>query len=115
MATSGASSEIEYMWRVGAFTTGTATWHNFGVDNEKSEYLLEDWLPKYTEDLNAMHKAEKVMIFSKRKTYRKNLQIVMSESLEDSLIDMSEIYRAKAYQRAKAFLMTFGKWEDEDG
>ena len=67
-------------------------------------------VPKYTEDLNAMHDAEKVLIRPNLYAqggwgmYLRHLSIVTDEQHP---ID------ATAAQRAEAFLRTIGKWEGE--
>ena len=66
--------------------------------------------PDYTEDLNAMHDAEKVLIRPNLYAqggwgmYLRHLSIVTDEQHP---ID------ATAAQRAEAFLRTIGKWEGE--
>lgn len=67
-------------------------------------------VPNYTEDLNAMHEAEKVLIRPNLYAqggwgmYLRHLSIVTDEQHP---ID------ATAAQRAEAFLRTIGKWEGE--
>ena len=62
-------------------------------------------VPKYTEDLNAMHEAEKVLTSSQMAPY------------VDSLQEMNERWATPAFataaQRAEAFLRTIEKWEGE--
>lgn len=73
-------------------------------------------LPDYLSDLNAMHEAEKALIFSKRQAYRKSLQTVMSRGFDGMfLIDIAECISATAPQRAEAFLRTLGLWEEQEG
>lgn len=66
-------------------------------------------LPNYCNDLNAMHKAEKVL-GNRLGAYGELLceMTVVSER------DFAECYiwHATARQRAEAFLRTLGKWED---
>ena len=65
----------------------------------------EQILPNYTEDLNAMHEAEKVL---------------NQEQKEDYFFIIFNFYgnwpkaiQATAAQRARAFLRVIGKWESE--
>ena len=71
-------------------------------------------LPRYFDDLNAMHKAEQSLKFSERMEYAKQLAFVMTPEVMRDTVRVSEIYRASAEQRAEAFLRTIGKWEEED-
>ena len=61
--------------------------------------------PDYTEDLNAMHDAEKVLTSAQIAPYI------------DSLEEINERWATPAFataaQRAEAFLRTIGKWEGE--
>ena len=67
-------------------------------------------LPNYTEDLNAMHDAEKVLI-------RPNLYAKggwgMYLSYLSKVTDEQHPIDATAAQRAEAFLRAVGKWEGE--
>lgn len=69
-------------------------------------------LPDYCNDLNAMHEAEKTLIFSKRKKYKIELQIVASNKIRNCIISMEELIFATAAQRAEAFLRTLNLWEE---
>ena len=66
--------------------------------------------PDYTEDLNAMHDAEKILI-------RPNLYAKggwgMYLSHLSKVTDEQHPIDATAAQRAEAFLRTIGKWEGE--
>jgi hypothetical protein len=48
--------EIKYFWRTGSQTTGQAT-----VTNPAGHPSLEEWVPDFCGDLNAMHSAEKTL------------------------------------------------------
>jgi len=70
-------------------------------------------VPDYCNDLNAMHEAEKTLIFSERRLFRHWLQKVKSYDLgDDVIIAIDECVHATAKQRAEAFLRTIGKWEE---
>ena len=70
-------------------------------------------LPNYTQDLNAMHEAEKVL------TYEQAEEFVEQLYLADQKNNLAEnpppwrfnVASATAAQRAEAFLRTIGKWE----
>ena len=71
---------------------------------------VKEPIPNYPKDLNAMHEAEKVLTPDQLGQY-------VSLYLECAwMSDCSHHVRAAtatATQRAKAFLKTIGKWEDE--
>jgi hypothetical protein len=80
----------------------------------------EEWrkahIPKYCNDLNAMHEAEKwVSEKCKEGDYwfflRELLDFPEAESDWDKFYFFAAIH-ATARQRAEAFLKTIGKWED---
>jgi hypothetical protein len=59
-------------------------------------------LPNYTEDLNHMHEAEKMLTEKQWIFYGTNLDVVVFPQIH-----------ASARERATAFLKTLGLWEDE--
>ena len=64
--------------------------------------------PDYCNDLNAMHKAEKVLTrYQQSVTYSDNLMKIVGYHTFDSA-------HATARQRAKAFLKTIGKWKEQN-
>ncbi len=67
--------------------------------------------PDYLNDLNAMHEAEKTLIFSKRQKYKIELQLVASNKIRNCMVCMNELIFATAAQRAEAFLRTLNLWE----
>jgi hypothetical protein len=71
-------------------------------------------VPKYTEDLSAMHDAEKVLTDEKNLEYSEALeQVVEGRFMANNAEDMRRLRSATAAQRAEAFLRTIGKWEGE--
>ncbi len=75
-----------------------------------------EWLPDYLVDLNAMHEAEKVLTGRQRPFYAIELLghgSSQSSYWENHALDMFEAATTTAAQRAKAFLRTVGKWEDD--
>jgi hypothetical protein len=61
-------------------------------------------LPYYTNDLNAMHEAEKVLTAEQRRSYVNFIFNLPVSECESNTF-------ATAAQRAKAFLRAIGKWE----
>jgi hypothetical protein len=98
-------TEIEYMWRVGAMTTGTATWIN-----PKGEPCKEEWIPDYLNDLNEMHKAWLTLDRKQRISFSQNLRTVVvyqgMSAFNEDIVALCE--NATAIQRADAYLMTLG-------
>ncbi len=77
-------------------------------------------LPKYTEDLNAMHGAEATLTPYQRQKHAQVLQELLNEAVvgfvEDyarQLAALSRVASATAEQRAEAFLKTLNLWKDE--
>ena len=69
-------------------------------------------LPDYTNDLNAMHEAEKTLDDDLDLDYSENLKIVTGARWGvNNSYDMSKYRSATAAQRAEAFLRTIGRWE----
>jgi hypothetical protein len=69
-------------------------------------------LPDYLNDLNAMHEAEKVLVFSKRLHYYRELQAIRSKEILPDRVAPQDCIMATAAQRAEAFLKTLGLWKD---
>lgn len=61
-------------------------------------------IPNYCNDLNAMHKAEKILKLGLRNTYDAELGLLAER-------DYCFIWETTARQRAEAFLKTLNKWE----
>ena len=81
-------------------------WHgaNMGVD----EHGLRSQIPSYCDDLNAMHEAEKTLTDTN--------MFVMAHYIERLVSARGQHYfHATARQRAEAFLLTLGKWEEVQG
>lgn len=62
-------------------------------------------LPDYLNDLNAMHEVEKTLTDKAHEEFRLNLYDVIGD-------DSRLIVSSTAAQRAEAFLLTIGKWEE---
>lgn len=62
-------------------------------------------IPNYLNDLNAMHEAEKTLTDKAHEEFRLNLYEVLGD-------DSRLIVSSTAAQRAEAFLLTIGKWEE---
>lgn len=67
-------------------------------------------IPDYCTDLNAMHKAEKVLTYEQCAFFRTHLR----ERIENHAASLF-VWHATARQRAEAFLRTLGKWEEVQG
>ena len=63
-------------------------------------------MPDYTQDLNAMHEAEKVLTYAQGGEMTLWIQRMTCAGYGPQLF-------ATATQRAEAFLRTIGKWEDD--
>ena len=94
-------------------------WKDVGTFACHSKYGYKDGdkhmseIPDYTTDLNAMHEAEKKLIFSKRLKFGSELRKVCSVGLHGGLrVVIEECISATAAQRAEAFLRTIGKWTE---
>lgn len=86
-----------------------ASKHAFEWESPNSTYMSAP--PSYTYDLNAMHKAEKVLTFDQSLLYADYL----TETTEGLWADHKrrlDCARATAAQRAEAFLRTINKWEE---
>jgi len=83
----------------GWVSRGWDTW----VMNPSGRLVFKHDIPDYLTDLNAMHAAEKVLNNVQRERYR--TELVYSHAGRDVF--------ATAAQRAEAFLITIGKWEDD--
>ena len=73
-----------------------------GEDNDS---IYRDLIPDYLNDLNAMHEAEKTLTDKAHEEFRLNLYEVLGD-------DSRLIVSSTAAQRAEAFLLTIGKWEE---
>src|SRR5688572_27150641 len=74
-------------------------------------YITYDPLPDSLTDLNAMHEAEKTLLFDKRRSFREELQRIMSRPIASgAIIAMQECIHATAAQRSEAFLRATGRW-----
>jgi hypothetical protein len=62
-------------------------------------------VPEYTDDLNAMHQAEKIFKLGMRNRYDAELGLIAER-------DYCFIWETSAAQRAEAFLRTLDLWEE---
>jgi hypothetical protein len=84
-------------------------WENKSNPLEKCR--AESKLPNYAGCLNAMHEAEKVLTEEQRIAYSDHTYDIACE--EQDTTGMWSWLSLTASQRAKAFLQTLGKWEEE--
>jgi hypothetical protein len=91
-------------------------WFN---DPTNSFQAHEQDVPDYLNNLNAIHKAEKVMGYDDRLNYPAQLFDVVCRTSGEWQKVFNKIHpdawalQATASQRAEAFLKTIGKWEEE--
>lgn len=74
-------------------------------DGKVVSYLIEQPVPDYPTDLNAMHEAEKVLTYAQHCFYCDVLEMVVGGPA------YMQAVRATAAQRAEAFLKTLDLWE----
>ena len=85
-----------------------------GVSDE-GKYWGSLGVPDYLNDLNAMHEAETLVIYSNDKSPKKYTQQIKAAICKDAGVkkaqmDFDMCITATAAQRAEAFLRTIGKW-----
>ena len=71
-------------------------------------YVGHEFLPDYCSDLNAMAEAEKTIFPYYATVYANKL----ARATKADYSDDTEYFCATARQRAEAFLMALGKWEE---
>jgi hypothetical protein len=79
------------------------------------EWQYMDEIPDYLNDLNAMHEAETLVIYSNDKLPKKYTQQIKAAICRDAGVrkaqmDFDMCITAPAVQRAEAFLRTINKW-----
>jgi hypothetical protein len=72
--------------------------------------FVEEAIPDYHNDLNAMHEAEMTLTDEQYRNWCYHLKRIRND--ED--MPICKCNSAPARQRAKAFLRTIGKWKEED-
>jgi hypothetical protein len=78
-------------------------------DSDELGQLVAEFTPDYLKDLNAMHQAEGVLRDDREAAFRGWLWLAHGQP------EMRcAIVHATAAQRAKAFLKTIGKWEEDE-
>ena len=70
-----------------------------------ADYVGDEFIPDYCNDLNAMNNAEKELCEQKSDLYFFVLHDVAGNLM---------YHRATARERAEAFLLTLGKWEEPE-
>lgn len=71
------------------------------IDGKVVSYLIEQTVPDYLNDLNAMHEAEETLDCNQWEVWHR----IVGEW-------PTELARLTASQRAEAFLRTIGKWKE---
>jgi hypothetical protein len=73
---------------------------------------LENKIPNYLYDLNAMHEAEKMLDDEQDLDYSESLELVIGARWSaNNSCDMQRFRSATAAQRAEAFLKTLNLWK----
>jgi hypothetical protein len=73
---------------------------------------LDEEVPDYLNDLNAMHEAEKVLTPDRQEYFVCVLDRMLHGGRASDLSEQFLSLHATAAQRAEAFLRTIGKWEE---
>jgi len=81
-----------------AFLTGDNNWW---LNRKTHEVTPPCYLPKYSQDLNAMHEAEKTLTSHEFWNYVETLRLIVKEDCE---VYIASATVASAYQRARAFV-----------
>ncbi len=68
-------------------------------------YTVDQYVPDYCNDFNAMHEAKETLNFHQQTDYVRNLMIQHKD------FPMTNAFFATARQCAEAFLRTIGKWK----
>lgn len=86
-----------------------------GLRGLKTGESRRSFIPRYTEDLNAMHEAEKVLTEWQQHAYIEQLNRQQNEIARQTKnwAKLNNFWRvhSTAAQRAEAFLRALGKWE----
>lgn len=90
---------------IGRAPDGSRAWNSAGYDRGNAIIKI---CPDYLNDLNAMHKAEKVLTYSQVSDYVTHLRRFTPDENWTGCWGL----HATAAQRAEAFLRTLNKWED---
>ncbi len=109
----GYTDSIDHAWKL---PKGEAKKHEMYADSEIIPYthkvfIKQAPLPDYTGDLNAIHKAEKVLTDDQRVVFRINLSNNSGKRNTEFATVEAAMCHATASQRAEAFLRTVGKWK----
>lgn len=86
--------------------------HWFGYPPKNAFIGDKDQLPRFCDDLNAMHEAEKTLTGEQRYRYADILPLdsdLKSTVLQQAFFDV--FIHATAARRAECFLKAIGKWE----
>ena len=75
-------------------------------NGEIVSYTVDQYVPDYCNDFNAMHEAKETLNFHQQTDYVRNLMIQHKE------FPMTNAFFATARQCAEAFLKTIGKWKE---
>jgi len=96
----------EVDWLPGELT-GIFTWQHPTKEGETKYYINRKPVPNYLYDLNAMHRAEKILKLGLRNRYDAELSLIAER-------DYCFIWETSAAQRAEAFLRTLDSWIEKN-
>jgi hypothetical protein len=96
--------------------TKISDWKAAGINGQHPTEPWTEVIPDYLNDLNAMHEAETLVIYSNDKSPKKYTQQIKAAICKDAGVkkaqmDFDMCITATAAQRAEAFLKTIGKWK----
>ena len=102
-----------YEWTMEAhLESGYHSWQNFA--DQCGNEVLDDELPDYCNDLNAMHEVEKTLRYEM--IYVINLHRICNNDQSDWDLPTTNLQfnyvTATSLQRAEAYLRTIGKWNE---
>ncbi len=103
-----------YEWTMEAhLESGYHSWQNFA--DQCGNEVLDDELPDYCNDLNAMHEVWCSLTEKQHQYFRRELQFVIAEAGDNNIPHKGpchSVCNATALQRAEAYLRTIGKWNE---
>ena len=87
-------------------------WYNIGIEKDLPEYGMTgpgplEKIPNYTQDLNAIHEAEKKLSHDQREVFLEWL----GQEWDYCVTSQFEVAHATAAQRSEALLKTIGEWK----
>jgi len=107
--------DINWLQKPALLLGSKPTFHNGKIIS----YLVDQTIPHYPSDLNACHEMEKVLDEGQKERFgfwinhlHPFADIHYSEKKKDIQREVFSLVHATAAQRAKAFLLTLGLWQE---